>query len=287
MAFSTSVSLLSVNPISYSAPSLTYSTASVINNQWGGLVNKTFTASPDPDQFGVTGFTSNSSVGLSIGSSNGNVLTVAADDTWPSYNSIHRIVNTAWGNQVSTMTPSIKDSGGIVGTTSGSYTCDLTRSFTWIRAGFSSNAETTYSSTVSSSTLTLGLLLATYSGSNGIGTTAANCAVVENLTATATGTANTLRSVAVTTCGGNELNSALEVKAEHVSGATTWEIYLAQTLSNGSKNTFYAFNPSLVFIRLDPRTTVGTTSSVIRVTFRHPNSGNTYSQDITLNLTRT
>lgn len=288
---STGISLLSVSNII--APSLTYSTASVINNQWGGLVNKTYMASPDPDQFLATGFTSSPSQGLTISSSNGGITTISLDDTWPSYSRNHSMAITSWGNQTSTMTPSIKDSGGVVGTTSGSYICDLTRDFSWIRAGVQANAETTFSSSTTSTTNTIGLLLADYTGNgSALLTSTANCAVIENVPAnfTSGGTPTNIRSITVTTCGGNEVNAALQVKAEHVSGNTTWEIYRAQTGSTGVKGTYYSVGSttaSPLFVRLDPRTTTGTTSSVIRLTFLHPNSGTTYSKDITLNLTKT
>lgn len=125
---STGVSLLSVQG---NRPFVTHSISNITNSNWNGLV---FTATPDPDQWGSTGFINTGTTGLSFTSTNANVL-VDVFGTYPNYTAYFYptpAIDSTNLPQNGFITTIIKDSGGVVGDNSGAIqVVNLQRGLQW------------------------------------------------------------------------------------------------------------------------------------------------------------
>lgn len=176
------------------------------------------------------------------------------------------------GSYTGTITPQIRDSQGIVGSTTGSIPVSLTRSFTW-------GLATGYNENTTDGVTTLGIRCGSGSGDESF----QKVRLVNNTIASlSTPQAwNTLTSLSA------ECGIYNEVKFEDLSGSNDWVVTTAGDWSIlRSKGVYYNILNSA--IKVNPRTTVGTTTCGIRITMRNKNNtGNLFTQDITLQVTRT
>jgi len=264
MAFSTGISLLTVNPVVL--PNLSYSTATLISRD-----PRLAIASPNPDGWGATDFPSSGSVGASI-SKSGDQITCTITGNYPSYLVTASISPLYMGSYTGTLTPQIRDSQGFVGTTSGAIPVSLSRSFTW-------GLSTGYNENTTDGITTLGIRCGSGSGDESF----QKVRLVNNSVSSLNTPQpwNTLNSLA------SDAGIYNEVKFEDLSGSTDWVVTTAADWTTSrSKGVYYNILNSA--IKVNPRTSAGVTTCGIRITMRNKNNtGNLFTQDITLQVTRT
>jgi hypothetical protein len=258
---STGVSLLFAG---LGTSNLTYSTSTLTTSDGSG---RSATASPNPDNYGQTGFASSGSQGLSLSIDSG-LFNTSAIGTYPNYTMKALIKPNYMGNFTANLTPTIKDSAGISGSTSGVIPVSITRSFRY------GPAVTNYSKTVS-----------VFSQANGI--------FFNNLDDHWLGIIDVIAGTNTTEYnGGKWTDNAVggmgvynQIKFEHISGSNSeWDVYVGDGTSISStlvKGTYYDI--SNIFAALHANSSPGTTTATIRITMRNKNNTSiTFTQDITL-----
>jgi hypothetical protein len=196
MTLSTGMSLLKTggmySDLSYVTTTLTTRTRSA-------------TATPNPDNFNATGFTTTGTRGVTVNSSS-SFIDASSTGTYPSYTLLASVEPVRMGNYTATLTPIIRDSQGVVGTTSGSFLADLTRDFTW-------TSTTSASRTVSNGTDTIGLAFDDLENCYRINLNSDTLFSISSV-----GNWNTLPSISQTAGAWNE------VQFQDLSGSTDWVV---------------------------------------------------------------
>lgn len=257
---STGVNLLAVqNGLS----SLTYSVAS-----FTGGSSRVATATPNPDSWGATGFTSTSSRGLTV-VSDSFFINPSSTGTYPNYTILPQIKANYMGTYTGNITPNLKDSQGVDGNTSGIIPVNLNRTYT-------NPLVSTYAKTVSIWQKAVCIFYNSSTASQqyyGVLDTSTNTRTVEF--------ASNWTTVPISGMGIYN-----EIKFEDVSGSP-WNISLGDGTVVGAaqtKGTYY--NIDNIFAYLNFSNTAGTTSAVIRVTMRNKlNNAITLTHDVTLSRT--
>lgn len=235
------------------------------------------TASPNPDYYGNTGYDSASSGKLSYIGTDSRISAgyIPSLSLYPNCRMTFRMKPEYFGNVVSTITPVFKDTQGIECVSSGSFTLDLTRSFCWGLPELP--MPTSITRVASDNTQTCGIIFDTLDNMHVV--------YIDDYTVSSYQHAN--RQYVTTPANIQSCGLYNEVKFENLSGDTAWSVTAAGSLSDvRSKNTYYDISNSA--IRCTPRVTSGSNVNGIRVTFRNKaNTAITFTQDITLTVTRT
>lgn len=232
------------------------------------------TATPNPDPHGATGYSTTSTRGPSLSDDNF-FVDLGLTGAYPNYTLFASIKPEYMGSQTGNIFPSIKDSAGISGNTSGSIPFILARGFGW-GTGVGPTMPTSFSRTTTTNTQTMGIVFTTleeFASAN------IDNYVIENFPHP-NRQWNSLISIL------QDAGMYNEVKFENLSGDNAWSVTQYSSLSAPrSKNTYYNISDSAIICTA--RASAGTFTNGIRATFRNKADNTiTFVKDFTMTITR-